>query len=191
MQIDVNTEKSAFILTRDPVPIFTDATTGRVIEAPVKDITTASTTVSVQSGETVVLGGMITNNESVVHRKVPWLGDIPLLGRLFRYDSNQFARKELIVFLTPITLNDEEKCFHLDQELSTMKMTPVTTEMLERWNQFKGILPPPSMIDSQNTIPNGMNESTGHCHHPSRNRCLTCSSMKQCQQFRLVRSRLP
>jgi type II secretory pathway component GspD/PulD (secretin) len=167
VQIDVNTEKSAFILTRGSgVPIFTDATTGRVIEAPVKDITTASTTVSVQSGETVVLGGMITNSESVVHRKVPWLGDIPLLGRLFRYDSNQFARKELIVFLTPVTLNDEEKCFHLDQELSTMKMTPVTTEMLERWNQFKGILPAPSMIESQPTIPNGMNGIDGTLPSP-------------------------
>ena len=149
VQIDVNTEKSAFILTRGSgVPIFTDATTGRVIEAPVKDITTASTTVSVQSGETVVLGGMISNSESVVHRKVPWLGDIPLLGRLFRYDSNQFARKELIVFLTPMTLNDEANCFHLNQELSTMKMTPATNEMLERWSQFKSILPGSSPMDA-------------------------------------------
>ncbi len=138
VQIDVNTEKSAFILTKGSgVPIFTDTTSGRVIEAPVKDITTASTTVSVQSGETVVLGGMITNNESVVHRKVPWLGDIPLLGRLFRYDSNQFARKELIVFLTPIALNDPMSDFHLQQELSTTKLTPAAQEMLGRWNQFR------------------------------------------------------
>ncbi len=58
VQIDVNTEKSQFLLTKGSgVPIFTDTASGRVIEAPVKDITTASTTVSVQSGETVVLGG--------------------------------------------------------------------------------------------------------------------------------------
>lgn len=170
VQIDVNTEKSAFILTRGSgVPIFTDATTGRVIEAPVKDITTASTTVSVQSGETVVLGGMISNNESVVHRKVPWLGDIPLLGRLFRYDSNQFARKELIVFLTPITLNDEASCFHLNQELSTMKMTPVTNEMLDRWNQFKEFLPATSSDATQtlDSIPFGDGEATWSSQNPS------------------------
>ncbi len=70
VQVDVNTERSAFLLARGSgVPIFTDATTGRVIEAPVKDITTASTTVSIQSGETIVLGGMITANDNVVHRK--------------------------------------------------------------------------------------------------------------------------
>jgi type II secretory pathway component GspD/PulD (secretin) len=138
VQIDVNTEKSQFILTRGSgVPIFTDTASGRVIEAPVKDITTASTTVSVQSGETVVLGGMITNNESVVHRKVPWLGDIPLLGRLFRYDSNQFARKELIVFLTPITLSDGLCDTHLQQELANTKLTPAAQEMLARWNEFR------------------------------------------------------
>ncbi len=138
VHIDVNTEKSAFNLTRGSgVPIFTDTASGRVIEAPVKDITTASTTVSVQSGETIVLGGMITNNESVVHRKVPWLGDIPLLGRLFRYDSNQFARKELIVFLTPIALNDGVSNMHLQQELANTKLTPAAQEMLARWNEFR------------------------------------------------------
>ncbi len=138
VQIDVNTEKSQFLLTKGSgVPIFTDTVSGRVIEAPVKDITTASTTVSVQSGETVVLGGMITNNESVVHRKVPWLGDIPLLGRLFRYDSNQFARKELIVFLTPIALTDGLSNTHLQQELANTKLTPVAQEMLDRWNEFR------------------------------------------------------
>ena len=138
VQIDVNTEKSAFILTKGlGVPIFTDATTGRVIEAPVKDITTASTTVSVQSGETIVLGGMITNNESVVNRKVPWLGDIPLLGRLFRYDSNQFAKKELIVFLTPVTLNDELSRVHLDHELQHGSLTPAARELYDRWQLYR------------------------------------------------------
>ncbi|MCU0713820.1 MAG: hypothetical protein MUC43_17310 [Pirellula sp.] len=47
-----------------------------------------------------------------------------------------------------------------------MKMTPVTTEMLERWNQFKGILPAPSMIESQPTIPNGMNGIDGTLPSP-------------------------
>ncbi len=80
---------------------------------------------------------MITNNESVVHRKVPWLGDIPLLGRLFRYDSNQFARKELIVFLTPIALNEGLCNTHLQQELANTKLTPAAQEMLARWNEFR------------------------------------------------------
>lgn len=108
VQLDVNAEKSAFNLTPGTgVPIFTDATNGNVIEAPIKDVTTADTTVSVQSGQTIVLGGMITNDQTVVTRKVPWLGDIPILGRLFRYDLDRHKRKELLVFLTPIMLEDD------------------------------------------------------------------------------------
>ncbi len=108
VQLDVNAEKSAFNLTPGTgVPIFTDATNGNVIEAPIKDITTADTTVSIQSGQTIVLGGMITNDQTNVTRKVPWLGDIPLLGRLFRYDLNRHKRKELLVFLTPTVIEGE------------------------------------------------------------------------------------
>ncbi len=44
---------------------------------------------------------MITTEENNIHRKVPFLGDIPLLGRLFRYDRVATARKELLIFLTP------------------------------------------------------------------------------------------
>lgn len=108
VQLDVNAEKSAFNLAPGTgVPIFTDATNGNVIEAPIKDITTADTTVSIQSGQTIVLGGMITNDQTVVARKVPWLGDIPLIGRLFRYDLNRHKRKELLVFLTPTVLEHD------------------------------------------------------------------------------------
>jgi hypothetical protein len=43
----------------------------------------------------------------VVVRKVPWLGDIPFIGRLFRYDLNRHKRKELLVFLTPTVLEHD------------------------------------------------------------------------------------
>lgn len=107
VQIDVQAEKSAYqLVPGSGVPIFTDATTGNVIEAPVKDITTAETTVTAYSGQTIVLGGMITRDESEVERKVPVLGDIPLLGRLFRVDFKQANRKELLIFLTPTVVQD-------------------------------------------------------------------------------------
>lgn len=124
VQLDVNAEKSAFNLTPGSgVPIFTDATNGNVIEAPIKNITTADTTVSVQSGQTIVLGGMITNDQTIVTRKVPWLGDIPLLGRLFRYDLNRHKRKELLVFLTPTVLEDgHHEEFLKSQEVAKINM---------------------------------------------------------------------
>lgn len=108
--IDVNAEKSAYQLAPGTgVPIFTDATNGNVIEAPVKDITTAVTSVSMRTGQTVVLGGMITNDMIDVERKVPVLGDIPYLGTLFKYRLDRNTRKELLIFLTPHIIYDEQQ----------------------------------------------------------------------------------
>lgn len=102
IQIRVEAEKSAFRLAPGSgVPVYADAKNGNVIQAPIKDLTTAQTTVSARAGQTIVLGGMITTEEQNVHRKVPFLGDIPLVGRLFRYDKTSLARKELLIFLTP------------------------------------------------------------------------------------------
>ena len=108
--IDVNAEKSHYQLAPGTgVPIFTDATNGNVIEAPVKDITTAVTSVSMRTGQTVVLGGMITNDTIDAERKVPFLGDIPYLGMLFKYRLDKHTRKELLIFLTPHIIYDEEQ----------------------------------------------------------------------------------
>ena len=126
VQLDVNAEKSSFNLTPGTgVPIFTDATNGNVIEAPIKDITTADTTVSIQSGQTIVLGGMITNDQTVVTRKVPWLGDIPILGRLFRYDLNRHKRKELLVFLTPTVLEGDGHAEYIKSREAALIHMPV------------------------------------------------------------------
>lgn len=109
VQIDVKAEKSAYLLIPGTgVPIFTDGTNGNVIEAPIKDITTAAATVNVRSGQTIVLGGMITRDTTNVTRKVPYLGDIPYLGAAFRYKLNDTKRKELLIFLTPIVIESDE-----------------------------------------------------------------------------------
>lgn len=97
--MEVIAEKSAF--TGVGVPIFTDAATGNVIESPIKDITAAVTSVKVPDGQTIVVGGMITKSEDVLTSKVPYLGDIPIIGNAFRYDSRQHRRTELLIFLTP------------------------------------------------------------------------------------------
>ncbi len=97
--MEVAAERSEF--TGAGVPVYVDATTGASIESPIKDITTAVATVSVPTGQTIVLGGIITRTDDTVERKVPWLGDVPYLGQLFRYDSTRTLRRELLVFLTP------------------------------------------------------------------------------------------
>lgn len=80
---------------------------GAQTTSPVLDITQVSTTISVPNEQTVVLGGMIQKNDDTITRKVPWLGDVPIIGNAFRYDFHAFRRVEVLVFLTPrIVKND-------------------------------------------------------------------------------------
>jgi MSHA type pilus biogenesis protein MshL len=69
--------------------------------APVLDIKQFSTIVRMRDGETIVLGGLIQNSHSKTVRKIPLLGDIPLLGRLFQGTVDAKQKKELVIFLTP------------------------------------------------------------------------------------------
>lgn len=76
------------------------------------DITTnkrsIKTTVLVEDGQTLVLGGLIDDKISDTHDKVPLLGDIPLLGSLFRYRTSSKSKRNLMVFMHPTILRDIE-----------------------------------------------------------------------------------
>ncbi|MEN1834546.1 type IV pilus secretin PilQ [Pseudomonas lijiangensis] len=63
--------------------------------------------VLVSDGETIVIGGVFSNTQSKVVEKVPFLGDVPYLGRLFRRDTVSEAKSELLVFLTPRIMNNQ------------------------------------------------------------------------------------
>jgi general secretion pathway protein D len=69
--------------------------------APIINQREANTSVSVQDGKTLILGGIIRNTVSATINKVPLLGDLPLLGNLFRQHSVEKQRTELLVFMTP------------------------------------------------------------------------------------------
>jgi type IV pilus assembly protein PilQ len=68
---------------------------------------TAKTTVMAQDGETIVIGGLLRKDVVETHFKVPLLGDIPLLGRLFRKSVENETNTEVMVFLTPRILGPE------------------------------------------------------------------------------------
>jgi type II secretory pathway component GspD/PulD (secretin) len=69
-------------------------------------IQSALTRVSVQSGDTAVIGGLVRQNNTSIERKVPLLGDIPLLGLLFKSTSINKVKKEVIIFITPSIVED-------------------------------------------------------------------------------------
>lgn len=67
------------------------------------------TNVLADDGETIVLGGLITEDYRVKVSKVPFLGDIPWLGALFRSTENKREKRNLLIFLRPVILRDKAK----------------------------------------------------------------------------------
>jgi len=66
------------------------------------------TTVLVEDGDTIVLGGLIDDNVQEIERRVPILGNIPLIGRMFRSTSTSRTKRNLIVFIKPTIIRDSE-----------------------------------------------------------------------------------
>ena len=69
---------------------------------------TLQTTVLAESGETIVLGGLIQNDYRDTAKKVPILGDIPLVGRLFRGTSKTRSKRHLLIFIRPTVVRSQE-----------------------------------------------------------------------------------
>ncbi|MBI5096780.1 MAG: type II secretion system secretin GspD [Nitrospirae bacterium] len=85
-------------------------------EVPITNKRSAETSVVVRNNETVVIGGLIKDDLTVTERKVPILGDLPILGYLFRYQSKQKGKTNLILFLTPHIIRDSEALEKISNE---------------------------------------------------------------------------
>jgi type IV pilus assembly protein PilQ len=73
---------------------------------PSIDTRTITTQVLVNDGQTVVLGGILESEKRDTETKVPFLGDIPVLGHLFKTTSKTSNKDELLVFVTPKILRE-------------------------------------------------------------------------------------
>ncbi len=91
--LDVTPEISA--LTGTTVPISEN------VDAPVFAKRSATSRVAIQDGQTIVIGGLMEDKKTEDIKKVPILGDIPLLGNLFRRNNTESSKTELLIFLTP------------------------------------------------------------------------------------------
>lgn len=65
------------------------------------------TTVMVDSGDILVLGGLISNNNIASDQKIPILGDIPILGKIFHYIDKSTDKKNLMIFIRPVILSNK------------------------------------------------------------------------------------
>ena len=79
------------------------------IDSPIILKRKVKTTLMVQDGHSVIIGGIIDHKRNVVKKKVPLLGDIPLFGKAFSYEQTKRSKTELIVMLTPYVISSVEE----------------------------------------------------------------------------------
>lgn len=104
---------------------------GATAGGPTIDKRTINTAVVVQDGETVVLGGLTKETESQTIEKIPFLGDIPLLGRLFQTRSKQRVKQDLLIVLTPYIIRGPEDLRRIEERKEEERR-----EFLERYSAF-------------------------------------------------------
>lgn len=106
----INPDGFVYMLIEPEVSSVTDSSVpiGNGIFAPIISNQSASTTVAVKDGETVVIGGLITTRETEAESKVPVLGDLPGVGALFRTTTRRNTRTELLIAMTPTIIRSVE-----------------------------------------------------------------------------------
>jgi general secretion pathway protein D len=91
---------------------------GSVVVGPTTNKRSATTSVLVQDGQTAVIGGLMRDNLVVTERKIPLLGDIPVLGWLFKFRSKRTEKTNLLIFLTPTIVKSPHDLARLKTEKS-------------------------------------------------------------------------
>jgi len=117
----VNSEGLVNMQIRQEVSQVASATTGG-IQSPTFSTRESETTVVVQSSETIVIGGIIDDTVDRSRTGIPFLMDIPVVGRAFRVENDTVRRTELIVLLTPHVVRDRQESRSATQAFrSTLK----------------------------------------------------------------------
>lgn len=104
--MEIDAERSELGPESEGIPISIN-NNGDVIRSPQINTTTAQTTVAARNAQTIILGGLITKARSEVERKVPVIGEVPVLGDLFKYESQENDRSELLIIMTPYIVRNE------------------------------------------------------------------------------------
>src|SRR5439155_22256973 len=103
--------------------------------------------VHVWDGQTVVLGGLVSDNVTSIKDKVPILGDLPLVGRFFRSESKNAQKKNLVIFVTRTIIDPAGNRMHTEDEMP-FTQTTLPPQALRPEAPVTPILPlpPPGII---------------------------------------------
>jgi len=99
---------------------------------PVRTELDTTTNMVVKDGQTIMLGGMLFQEDSRTKRKVPFFGDLPLVGGLFRHKQEMQANSELLIFITPYVIETSEQMLpqaRQEQEKARQKLRQVQEEL--------------------------------------------------------------
>ncbi|MFN0243122.1 MAG: secretin N-terminal domain-containing protein [Planctomycetota bacterium] len=108
MQISPTISASRYLRLRVSLEVSTFLGTVSGSIPPPKITRTIETTVNVPDGDTMVIGGIITDNKGHTRQGIPFLSDLPILGYLFRRDSDSLDRTTLYFFVTPHIMQDKD-----------------------------------------------------------------------------------
>ncbi len=79
------------------------------IQLPQEQSSTVVTNMKLDNGQTALIGGLLQDNDTKTVNKVPLLGDIPILGYLFRDERTSKSKANLVIFVTPTIVRDTQK----------------------------------------------------------------------------------
>ena len=89
----------------------------QITPLPIFRLRQVVTSAIVWDGQTVVLGGLLLDETTKTKDKVPFLGDMPFLGRLFRSESTQSKKTSLVIFVTPTIIDPAGNRVHSEEDL--------------------------------------------------------------------------
>ena len=111
----VNVIKSSLAPAETGVAVAVDNNGNPVLQAPI-NATEAQTTIMSRSGQTTVFSGLIQETKTNINRGAPILSDLPIIGPLFKFESDQAARSELLIIMTPYLIDTDEAIDRQNQD---------------------------------------------------------------------------
>ena len=109
--------------------------------APIINIRSADTVVVTPDKQTIVIGGLMATQKQKTENKVPLLGDIPLLGWLFKHNVNSDVKTELLIFLTPTIVKDQRDIAMMTEVERTRSRGTQKAFSEEELNRFLDTVP--------------------------------------------------
>jgi general secretion pathway protein D len=84
----------------------------------------AQTVISMKSGSTIVIGGLIRDDKTTIEKKIPLLGDLPLIGGLFKFQRDRLQKTNLLIFITPHVMGSQQDMEQITEK-KRKEMEPV------------------------------------------------------------------